>query len=95
MQLDESELITTRGTSIRWDEVVAVHANKIDAMTHSVTMLTLDHECGEFIEIPTGEDGFEALRDHLGEYLPLPADWYQQIESLDTGESVTLMERQS
>ena len=91
LTIDEQQLTTPFGTSIRWDEVVAVHAHRIDAITHSVTMITLDHVCGEFVEFDTDEDGFDTVRENMAKYLPLPVDWFNLVEKLAIGEGITLM----
>ena len=91
LEFDEHKLSTPFGTSIQWDEVVAVHAHKIDAITHPVTMITLDHLCGEFVEFNTTEAGFDLLREKLATFLPLPENWFELVDNLELRTGITLM----
>ena len=91
LEFDGQKLSTPFGTSIEWDDVVAVHAHKIDAITHSVTMITLDHQCGEFVEFNTTEDGFDSLKEQLATFLPLPENWFELVDNLELRNGITLM----
>ena len=66
-----------------------MHVSKFDAIEREVAILTFDFPNGEFIEVNIDEDGFSAMRDRLAELLPLPADWYKQVESLSVTEGIT------
>ena len=89
LSFDDEKLTATWGGSIRWDEVAALHASKYDAIEREAVILTFDYPYGEFIEVNVDDDGFPAPRERLRDYLPLPNDWYEQIESLSVTEGIT------
>ena len=90
---DENSLSTPSGSSIRWDEVVAVHAEKIDAITHELTTIILDHECGESVEFQIDDAGFDSLKDELVNLLPLPNNWFDLVVNLAPRSGINLMAR--
>ncbi len=89
LSIDSEKLTASWGGSIRWDEVAALHASKYDAIEREVVILTFDYPYGGFIEINVDDEGFDVLRERLTDYLPLPSDWYEQIESLPVTEGLT------
>ena len=89
LSIDDEKLTTAWGGSIRWDEVTALHASKYDAIEREVVILTFDYPYGEFIEVNVDDEGFEILRERLSDFLPVPNDWYEQIESLAVTEGLT------
>lgn len=92
---DHRNLITDWGGVLSWDEIVALHASKVDAIDHTVTILEFDCSNGEFVEVNVDEPGFDELRRKLADYLPLPINWYDQIDAARKGESLTLFDRRS
>jgi hypothetical protein len=48
---------------------------------------------GDFVEINADEDGFDDVRLRLADHLPLPSNWYEQIESLPMRECLTFFDR--
>lgn len=92
---DDRNLITDWGANLSWNDIIALHISKVDAIQCAVTIL--DFECvnGEFIEINVDEPGFNDLRRKLADYLPLPIDWCEQMESMRPGETLTLFDRRA
>ena len=94
LTIDDNNLTTHDGLTIPWREIVAVHAERIDAKSHSITMITFDHVSGEFVEISTDEDGFDTIRLGLSDCLPIPKDWMQTVDDLPLCGTITLMQRE-
>lgn len=92
---NDLNLITDWGGVLSWDEIVALHATKFGTIDHTVTILEFDCLNGEFIEVNVDTVGFDVVRSKLAEYLPLPIDWYNQVEATRLGESLTLFDRRS
>lgn len=89
LSVNDEMLTTSWGGSMRWDEVAALHASKYDAIEREVVILSFDNAYGEFIEVNLDEEAVSILRDRLAQLLPVPADWYQQIESLAATGGIT------
>ena len=92
---NDRNLITDWGGVLSRDEIVALHVTKVDAIDHTVTILEFDCLNGELIEVNADTLGFDVLRCKLADYLPLPIDWYDQIEATRIGESLTLFDRRT
>lgn len=92
---DDRNLITDWGGTLNWDEIIALYFTKVDANDHVVSILEFDCSNGEFIEVNIDEPGFDELRCKLANYLPLPTDWYEQIDAVPLGESLTLFDRRT
>lgn len=69
-----------------------MHVSKVDAIDHALIILEFDCMNGEFIEVNVDEPGLDELRCKLANYLPLPIDWCDQIEAMQLGESLTLLD---
>jgi hypothetical protein len=92
LSCNDLKLITDWGGEISWSEVFALHVSKLDAIERTLTILSFEYSNGHFIEVNADESGFGELKCNLANYLPLPADWYDQIESMPVTETLTLFD---
>lgn len=63
--IDSEKLVLNSGVSLRWDEIVAMHASKYDAIERESILIELDYTHGDFVEINIEEDEFSQLRHGL------------------------------
>jgi hypothetical protein len=79
---DRLSVVTPNGTDygISWPDVYRVSVFRQDLITEASRVLHFDFDYGEYIEVNDGMEGFDEMVLHLGEYLPLPADYKQRIE---------------
>jgi hypothetical protein len=73
---------------IEWDEIVSVGGHKLDGVTEAYTVVELDFDYGEFVELQADSPGFSQVVHAITARLPgIAADWFQQIERLQLRES--------
>ena len=77
---DQSENIA----GIRWDEVYRISGYKLDTIDQVDTIIELDFEYGEFVELNSEFPGFLAAVEQFSRYIShLPMDWFLRIQQLD------------
>lgn len=79
--IDATGISTCTGTIVRWSEIVAVSAHKVDAKTRFLTYLVFGHECGEFLEFMNEDPDFQAIIDSLDRFLNLSQGWRSKLEA--------------
>ena len=75
IKIDAAGLHIDAEGPIAWDEFVAVHAEEIDVMTGSTTVLQLEHINGHVVEMNELDDQYAEVVANLASYLPLPSNW--------------------
>jgi hypothetical protein len=80
---------------IKWDEVFRIGGYKLDAITQIDTIVELDFEYGEFVELNSEFPGFDTAISTFARYVPsLPDNWYSRIAQLRVGDKdVTVWQR--
>ncbi len=80
---DRLSVQTPQGSEygISWPDVYRVHTYRLDGITETYRVLCFDFDYGHFVEVNERMGGFEELLSHLGEYLPLSANYKQQIDA--------------
>ena len=72
-----------QGLGIRWDEIFRIVGYRLDCMTTVDTVLELEFEFGEFLELNSTFEGFsnvtKALEDRFSDLEP---GWLENIEGL-------------
>lgn len=84
-----------RRSCIAWDEIHRVSAGKLDCIAHTVLIVTLDWEFGEFFEIMEDWPGFTDFANAISQRLPgIGTDWLKSAMALRPTESnLVLWER--
>jgi hypothetical protein len=82
---------------ITWDEIASVSAYKVNLVTEVWTMVVLDFEYGEWIELCSPWPGFAQVVEAITARLPgISATWFEEIDRLGVGEPVlTVWQRPS
>lgn len=78
---------------IVWNEFVALHAEEIDVMTGSTTLLQLEHITGRVVEMNELDDQYAETVANLASYLPLPGNWLMLTKGLAPQASLTIWQR--
>ena len=82
-------------SGIAWSEISRVTAGKIDSVESVHTLVALDFEFGEFVELNSSFDGFvEAIPVIARRLGGFPANWRTQVDELGPEDgSLVLWER--
>jgi hypothetical protein len=56
---------------IRWNEVYAIHLEKVNLINSISIALIFDYENGEYFEVGDVMQGWDSLINNLGKYIPL------------------------
>ncbi|MCB0062566.1 MAG: hypothetical protein KDE19_10645 [Caldilineaceae bacterium] len=91
--VDHEQLTTDWGGTFRWDEIVALHVDQYAAGERTLAILSFEHLNGGVIEVNLDDEIPKEARRQLAAYLPLPADWQEQIAALQPGTGQTLFQR--
>lgn len=68
---------------IEWGEITQVSGYKLDGITEVYTVVELDFEFGEYVELFADWSGFADVAASISDRLPgIPPDWLEQIEKL-------------
>ena len=68
---------------ILWDEIYRLSGGKLDGQDEIYTILALDWEYGEYLELNDRWEGFDQVVQALTERLPgIDPDWFDTIEAL-------------
>jgi hypothetical protein len=68
---------------IRWDEVSGVVGHKLDCIDTIDTVLELEFEYGEFLELNSTWSGFDGVVASITSHMPfLGENWFSRIEGL-------------
>ncbi len=68
---------------IEWSEIVRVGGYKLDGITEVYTVVELDFEYGEWLELHADEPGFLEVVRAISARLPgIPVEWLSEIERL-------------
>src|SRR4051794_5847788 len=80
---------------VEWDEIAAVGGYKLDLKTQTCTLVELDLEGGEWIEMLSTWQGFEDVVRVIGVRLPgIRPTWFEEINALCVGDrAVTVWRR--
>jgi hypothetical protein len=72
---------------IEWGEIVAVGGHTLDGITEVYTVVELDFEYGEYVELNADERGFAEVVQAITARLPgIRSGWFQEIERLGVGD---------
>lgn len=67
-----------------WREICRISGYKLDLVSRIVTVVVLDTECGEFIELMDDWTGFEDTAKMMAStFFGLPPDWIDHIRALE------------
>lgn len=70
-------------TGIEWGEIFRISGYKLDGVTEVYTVIELDFEYGEWIELNADWSGFRQVVDMISQKIPnLHPSWLQAIEGL-------------
>ena len=78
---------------IRWSEILAVSAYKLDCVTEIDTVVTLDFEFGEYLELSSSFPGFEPVLSVIATKIPLQSDWRGRMAALSPEDPPVLLWR--
>jgi hypothetical protein len=69
---------------IRWNEIHRISGYKLDVITQVDTVIELDFEFGEFLELNSEFPGFFSAVKQFSSYIPnLPDHWFSLIDQLN------------
>jgi hypothetical protein len=72
---------------IEWGDIVSVGGHKRDGITEVYTIVELDFDYGEWLELQAKSAGFAQVVQAITARLPgIAPDWFQQIERLKVRE---------
>ena len=71
---------------IRWEEITRVSVAKIDTIDDVDTIVELDFEFGDYMELNSSFPGFENAMQEICSRLWCPADWRTRIAELQPDE---------
>jgi hypothetical protein len=75
-------------SGIMWDEIYRVCGQKIGGATEAYTIVELDFECGEFMELIKQGAGFNEVAAAITARLPgIDPNWFQKVERLGVVDS--------
>jgi hypothetical protein len=82
-------------TGIEWEEIFSISGYKLDGITEVYTVIELDFEYGEWIELNADWAGFHQVVDTIATKIPdLNPSWLQAIERLQVDEPpITIWQR--
>jgi len=85
-----------RPFGIGWEEIAGICGHKLDGITEVYTVIELDFESGEWLELNAGWSGFPEVVRTISARLPgIPAGWLNEIERLQPRQSpVTVWRRE-
>lgn len=84
----------SRRSGYAWDEIYRIGGHKLDAITHIITVVTLDTEYGEYMELLGDSEGFDDVIRAITLQIPhLSADWFEQIQAIELGSTIEVWKR--
>lgn len=80
---------------IRWEEIYRITGYKLDGITETYTVIEIDFDWGEFIEINQIFPGFSEIVAAISRKVPgIRSDWFQTVETLrPEDKTITIWQR--
>jgi len=88
----EATTTSSSRSGIRWSEIFRVSGHKLDGITETYTIIELDFEYGEYVELNDAWPGFDQVVKLMSQKLPrLRPSWFAEIQALKPGDEALVV----